>query len=106
MKSFDEREKGYEAKFAHDAEQQFRILARRNRLFGLWAASRLSLTEVEAEAYAKSVIQADFEEAGDDDVIRKVMSDLTKAGIEISEIEIRDILARHLVEARTQIEAG
>lgn len=106
MTSFDEREKGYEAKFAHDAEQEFRIIARRNRLFGLWAASRLNLTDVEAEAYAKAVIQADFEEAGDDDVVRKVISDLSKAGVEVSEIEARDVLARHLVEARTQIEAG
>lgn len=106
MTSFDEREKGFEAKFAHDAEKEFRILARRNRLFGLWAASRLGLTEVEAEAYARSVVQADFEEAGDDDVLRKVIGDLAKAGIDASDIEVREVLARKLVEARAQIEEG
>lgn len=106
MTSFDEREQAFEAKYARDAELQFRINARRNRLLGLWAAERLKLTEVEAEAYARSVVQADFEEAGDDDVVRKVIGDLLKAGVETSEIEIREVLAKKLDEARQQIEAG
>ncbi|MFA7441465.1 MAG: DUF1476 domain-containing protein [Sphingomonadaceae bacterium] len=106
MTSFDEREQAFEAKYARDAELQFRVTARRNRLLGLWAADRLKLTEAEAEAYARSVVQADFEEAGDDDVVRKVIGDLLKAGIETSEIEIREILAKKFGEARQQIEAG
>lgn len=104
MTTFDEREKGFEARFAHDAEKEFRVTARRNRLIGLWAAERLGLTEAEAEAYAKSVVQADFEEAGDEDVIRKLMGDLLKAGIDVSDIELRETLARKMAEARAQIE--
>ncbi len=104
MTTFEEREKGFEARFAHDAEKQFRVTARRNRLIGLWAAERLGLTEAESEAYAKSVVQADFEEVGDEDVIRKLMGDLLKAGIDVSDIELRDMLARKTAEARAQIE--
>ncbi len=100
---FDERKKGHEAKFARDMEQEFRINARRNRLAGEWAAARLGLTEAETEAYAKSVIQADFEEVGDADVIGKLMGDLLKGGIDIGEIEIREVLARSEAEARAQI---
>lgn len=106
MTTFDEREKGFEARFAHDAEKEFRVTARRNRLVGLWAAQRLGLTEAESEAYAKSVVQADFEEAGDEDVIRKLMGDLLKGGVEISDIELRELLARKTAEARAQIEAA
>lgn len=106
MTTFDEREKGFEARFAHDAEKEFRVTARRNRLVGLWAAERLGLTEAESEAYAKSVVQADFEEAGDEDVIRKLMGDLLKGGVEISDIELRELLARKTAEARAQIEAA
>ncbi len=100
---FDDRKKGYEAKFVHDAEQQFRITARRNRLIGLWAAERMQLTAAEADAYAKTVIQADFEEIGDGDVIGKLIGDLVKNGIEISDIEIRDKLAHFTEIARAQI---
>jgi hypothetical protein len=104
--SFEEREKGYEARFAHDAEKAFRITARRNRLAGLWAAARLGLNEAEAEAYARAVIQADFEEAGDEDVIRKLMGDLLRGGVEVSDIELREMLQRFEAEARVQIEAA
>ncbi|MFN3370068.1 MAG: DUF1476 domain-containing protein [Sphingomonadaceae bacterium] len=104
MTTFDEREKGFEARFAHDAEKEFRITARRNRLIGLWAAERLGLNDAESEAYAKSVVQADFEEAGDEDVIRKLMGDLLKGGVEVSDIELRETLARKAAEAREQIE--
>mgnify|MGYP005819851999 CR=1 FL=1 len=103
MSTFDDREAGFEAKFAHDAEMEFRILARRNRLAGLWAAERLGLTEAEADAYARAVVQADFEEAGDDDVVRKIIGDLLKAGIEVSDIEVRAMLSRKLDEARAQL---
>src|SRR3546814_9809894 len=92
MTTFDNREKAFEEKFAHDAEITFRIAARRNRLLGLWAAERMKLTSEEADAYAKAVVQADFEEAGDDDVVRKLLGDLTAAGVEISEHAIRRAL--------------
>ncbi len=101
---FEERKKGFEAKFAKDAEKEFRITARRNRLMGLWAAGHLGLTEEETEAYAKSVVQADFEEKGDDDIVRKLMGDLLKGGVDLSEIELREALARADAEARRQIE--
>ena len=78
----------------------FRIHARRNRLVGMWAAERMGLSAVEAEAYAKSVVQADFEEAGDEDVIRKLLGDLTSAGVEVSEADIREALEARAVEAK------
>lgn len=106
MTMFDDREKAFEAKFAHDAEKEFRITARRNRLVGLWAAERLGLTEAEAEAYAKSVVQADFEETGDEDVIRKLIGDLLKGGVDVSDIEVRELLSRKEAEARVQIDAA
>src|SRR3546814_9162352 len=103
MTTFDNREKAFEEKFAHDAEITFRIAARRNRLLGLWAAERMKLTSEEADAYAKAVVQADFEEAGDDDVVRKLLGDLTAAGVEISEHAIRRALEEKSVEARRQL---
>jgi hypothetical protein len=104
MGTFDEREKGFEAKFAHDADLEFRVTARRNKLLGLWAAEKLGLTDAESEAYAKAVVQADFEETGDEDVIRKVIGDLLKGGVETSDIEVREMLSKKTAEARTQIE--
>ena len=104
MTTFDDREKAFENQFAHEAEKEFRITARRNRLLGLWAAERLGLTDAEAESYAKSVVQADFEETGDEDVIRKLIGDLLKGGVETSDIEVREMLARKAAEAREQIE--
>ena len=103
MTTFDDRERAFEAKFAHDEEMQFRITARRNRLLGEWAAQKMGLTDVEAEAYAKDVVRADFEEAGDEDVIRKVLGDLTAAGIEADDAAIREQLGFKLIEARRQI---
>jgi hypothetical protein len=82
---------------------QFRIAARRNRLLGEWAAGLMGLTEAEAEAYAKAVVQADFEEAGDEDVIRKLLGDLTSAGIETSDADVRAALEEKAVEARRQL---
>ena len=92
MTSFEDRERAEEAKFAHDEETLFRIQARRK---GLDAA--------ETEAYARSVVQAEFEEAGDEDVVRKLLGDLISAGVEIDDAEIRAALAEHAVEARRQI---
>jgi len=103
MTTFDDRERAEEAKFAHDEEMQFRIQARRNRLLGAWAAERMGLTAAEAEAYAKSVVQADFEEAGDEDVIRKLLGDLVSAGVDVSEADVRAALEAKLVEARRQM---
>ena len=80
MSQFDDRERAFEAKFARDEEMQFRVAARRNRLLGGWAAEKMGLTAVEAEAYGKAVIQADFEEAGDEDVIRKLLEDRKALG--------------------------
>ncbi|MBC2667992.1 DUF1476 domain-containing protein [Novosphingobium piscinae] len=100
MTTFQDRERAEEAKFAHDEEMLFRIHARRNRLLGQWAAERMGLSSVEAEAYAKSVVQADFEEAGDEDVIRKLLGDLIAAGVDASEGEVRAALDAKQVEAR------
>ncbi len=103
MTTFEDREKGFETKFARDQELAFRIAARRNRLLGAWAAEKLGLTVEEADAYGKAVVQADFEEAGDEDVIRKVFGDLTAAGVEVSEQEVRRALEERNVEARRQL---
>ncbi|TCM17898.1 hypothetical protein EDF56_105244 [Novosphingobium sp. PhB165] len=100
MTSFQDRERAEEAKFVHDADIQFRIQARRNRLLGEWAAERMALSHAETEAYAKAVVQADFEEAGDEDVIRKLIGDLTAAGVDTSEAEVRTALETKQVEAR------
>ena len=103
MTSFDERERAFETKFAHDEEMKFRITARRNRLLGQWAARRMGLTEAEAESYAKDVVLSDCEEAGDHDVIRKVLGDLTSAGVDCDEDQVRDALRNKEIEARRQI---
>jgi hypothetical protein len=103
MSSFNEREKGFEAKFAHDEEMAFRVTARRNKLVGLWAAGRMGLTVEETDSYAKSVVQADFEEMGDEDVVRKLMGDLTAAGVDTNDEEIRKALSDQTVEARRQL---
>lgn len=103
MTTFDDRERAFEAKFARDDEMQFRVHARRNRLLGQWAAVRMGLTDAEADAYAKSVVQADFEEAGDEDVIRKLQGDLMAAGVDCSESEVRAAMDEHAVLARRQL---
>ena len=103
MTTFDDRERAFETKYARDQEMQFRIVARRNRLLGQWAANLMGLSQAEADAYASDVIRADFEEAGDEDVIRKVLGDLTSAGIECDEARIRETLAHKTVEARRQL---
>jgi hypothetical protein len=103
MTQFDDRERAFEAKFARDEDMQFRIVARRNRLLGQWAARQMGLSEAEAESYAKDVIRADFEEAGDHDVIRKVLGDLTSAGVDCDEEKVREALRNKEIEARRQI---
>lgn len=103
MTTFNDRERAFEAKFARDEELQFRLAARRNRLVGEWAADRMGLTAVERDAYAKSVVQADFEEAGDGDVVRKLIGDLTAAGVDTEEGQVRLAMDRCMVEARRQL---
>jgi len=103
MTTFDERQRGFENQFARDQEMVFRVTARRNRLVGVWAAERMGLTAEETDAYAKAVVQADFEEAGDEDVIRKILGDLTSAGIDTDEAQIRAALEEKTIEARRQL---
>jgi len=100
MTTFDDRERAFESQYARDQEMQFKIVARRNRLLGHWAAKKMGLNEAEADAYARDVIRADFEEAGDEDVIRKLLGDLTSAGVECDEAAIRQALEHKTVEAR------
>ena len=103
MTQFDDRQRAFESKFAHDEEMKFRVLARRNRLLGEWAARKMGLSQEETDSYAKDVVRADFEEAGDEDVIRKLLGDLTSAGVEIDDATIRQTLEHKSVEARRQI---
>ena len=103
MTTFNDRERAFETQYARDEEMQFRIIARRNRLMGEWAAGLMGLTDVEATTYAKDVVRADFEEAGDEDVIRKLLGDLTSANVEIDDARIREALAHKTVDARRQL---
>ena len=103
MSQFDDRERAFETKFARDEEMQFRIIARRNRLLGEWAAGLMGLSEAETDAYAKDVVRADFEEVGDEDVIRKLLGDMTAADVEIDETKIREAMAHKTVDARRQL---
>ncbi len=103
MTTFDDRERAFEAKFARDGEMAFRVTARRNRLLGQWAAGRMALTPEETDAYATAVVQADFEEVGDEDVVRKLVSDFTAAGVAFEEAEVRQAMADAEVEARRQL---
>lgn len=89
MSTFDQREKDFEKKFAHDEELRFKASARRNKLLGLWAAEKLGKTGADADAYAKEVIAADFEEAGDDDVMRKVKKDLEGKGVDDAQLRAK-----------------
>ena len=100
MSSFDDRENAFENKFAHDAQMQFKAEARRNKLVGLWAAGLLGKEGDEADAYAKEVIKADFEEAGDEDVFRKLSGDL---GDRADEATIRAKMAEYMKQAKAQI---
>jgi hypothetical protein len=104
MSSFDKREEGFEKKFALDEEQKFKAEARRNKLLGLWAAEKLGKTGDDAAAYAKEVVSADFEEAGDSDVLRKVVKDLEGKGV--TEADIRKKMDELAAVAVAQIKAG
>ena len=106
MTDFTDRERAEEAKFARDEDMAFRVMARRNRLLGEWAAAKMALTAEENEAYAREVVQADFEEAGDEDVVRKVLGDLVNAGCDVEESDVRTALDEKSVEAKRQLMGG
>jgi hypothetical protein len=105
MTTFDDREKAFERKFAQDEELRFRATARRNKLFGLWAAEKLGLSGSEAEDYAKSVVKADFAQPGDDDVLNKVRTDLEAKGAGQLAHQLERTLIEKMEEAVRQIEA-
>lgn len=106
MGNFDDREKAFESKYSRDQENEFKVVARRNKLLGLWVAEKLGKSGDAAADYAKEVITADFEEVGHDDVVRKVMGDLSAAGIDLSEHLVRSEMDKLLHTARQQIESG
>ena len=103
MTTFDERERAFETNFAREEDMAFRITARRNRLLGAWAAELMGLTAAETDAYAKAVVQAEFEEAGDEDVIRKLLGDLVSAGVDMDDARVRGELHDKTIEARRQL---
>src|SRR5260221_2765254 len=106
MTTFDKREEGFEKKFALDEEQKFKAEARRNKLLGLWAAEKLGMSDDAASSYAKDVIAAEFEEAGDADVVRKVMGDLTAKDVAITEAQVRAKMDELMAQAIVQVKAG
>lgn len=103
MNTFNDREKTYEAKYAHDQETNFKIQARRNKLLGEWAAEQLGITGDDVAAYAKQVIVADFEQPGDEDVFRKVWGDFQAKSVGISEHRLRKQMSDLLEVARAQV---
>jgi hypothetical protein len=106
MTTFDKREEGFEKKFAHDEELKFKAEARRNKLLGLWVAEKLGLSGDAANEYAREVVAADFEEAGDGDVLRKVLRDLGAKGVAITEPQIRAKMDELMAQAIAQVKAG
>ena len=104
MNTFDDREKNFEKKFVHDAELRFKAEARRNKLLGLWAAGLMGKEGEKAQAYAKEVIKADFEEAGDEDVFRKIRKDFDAANIDQSDHQIRRHMEEMMHEAIKQLQ--
>jgi hypothetical protein len=103
MTTFDKREEGFEKQFAHDEELKFKAGARRNKILGLWAAEKLGLSGAQAEAYAKEVVMADFEEPGDDDVLRKIRRDFDAKGIKQSDHEIRRTMDELMAKAVAEV---
>ncbi len=106
MTTFDKREEGFEKKYALDEEQKFKAEARRNKLLGLWVADKLGISGEEANAYAREVVAADFEEVGDRNVFRKVMDDLAAKGVAITESELRVKMDELMALAIMQVKAG
>ena len=106
MATFEDRQKGFEGKFARDEELRFKATSRRNRLVGLWAAEQLGKTGEDADSYVREVIRADMQEAGDEDVVRKLRADFDQAGLRQSEDELRRVLQQMMAQAVEQIEAN
>lgn len=106
MNSMKDRQEGFEKKFAMDEESKFRTMARRNKLFGLWAAEQLGKSGADADAYANDVVCADFEEPGDNDVFRKVRADFDATGVSLSDDQIRSVMDELLSTAFDQIKNG
>ena len=106
MSTFDDRERGFESKFAHDQEQEFKAGARRNRALGQWAAGLMGLEGKHVDEYAQAVVKSDFELPGDDDVLRKVFEDLKGSGVAVSEGEVRMKMDELLAQAREQLRSG
>ncbi|MBC8036804.1 MAG: DUF1476 domain-containing protein [Rhizobiales bacterium] len=106
MTTFDKRQEGFEKKYALDEEQRFKAEARRNKLLGLWAAEKLGLSGAEADEYAKAVVRADFEEAGDEDVFRKVRADFDAKSVAQSDHQIRRTMDELMQKAVDQVKAG
>lgn len=106
MSGFDKRQEGFEKKFAHDEELRFKAMARRNKLLGNWVAEKLGLSGADAEAYAKTVVLADFDEPGDEDVFRKVRADLDAKQVAVSDEELRGAMNDLLGKAVEEIKAG
>jgi hypothetical protein len=103
MTTFDEREKAFENKYKHDQDLHFKVEVRRNKLLGLWAAEQFGLSGAEAEAYAKEVVAADFEEPGDADLVRKLLGDFAARSLEMSEHRLRKRMGEALDEAKAQV---
>ena len=106
MTTFDDREKGFESIYALDQEQEFKAVARRNKLLGLWAADKMGLSAESADQYASAVVRADFEQPGEEDVYRKIAQDFEGAGLTVSEGEIRRKMDELSSVAREQIRSG
>jgi hypothetical protein len=106
MASMKDREDGFERKFAFDEELRFKATARRNKLLGLWAAEKMGKSGADAETYAKDVVKSDFEEAGDDDVFRKVRKDFDAGGIDQSDHQIRKMMEELMATAIQQVQNG
>ena len=106
MTTFDDREKGFEGKFAHDADLEFKATARRNRLLGLWAGGLMGLEGQHLEDYASAVVKSDFVQPGDEDVLRKVAKDLSGAGLKTTEDQVRGKMDELMAVARGQIQDG
>jgi len=106
MSGFDKRREGFESKFAHDQDLKFKATARRNKLLGLWAAEKLGLTAEQADAYAKEVVKADFEEAGEEDVFRKIRKDFDAKQVDVSDHQIRREMDELMHTAVEQVQSG
>lgn len=105
MSTFDDREKQFEAKFQHDQELQFKVVARRNRLLGEWAGNLMGLSGDDLKSYAREVVQSDFEKPGDDDVLQKVLGDLQRKNVQASNHQVRKQMDDLLIEAKKQVMA-